>query len=241
MGLLISAGVETAIALSALGYLLFRSQNRRAAALAFVIALPMSPLAFYTVEYAARAIRWSLMVADGWFVPGVVILFAAPAQEPAKWLAAAVPMVRRAIRSQPVTMALVVGLGFSIGEAWFVTLTFVWMFSGSGYTDPWDPWRFSGFVIDWLGLSFLHGAFVALPFAAFARSGSFLLFLLGGLAGMTLHFFLSYPSQLLRFDFFGLGNVWALVLVWCWMTGFVVACALMLWWLARRPSTAVKT
>jgi hypothetical protein len=228
MGLLIAAGFTTALALGAFVFLLVRAESWRPAALAFVIALPMSPLAYYAVRMPIDgALKASFGLATWVFI---VSMFYAPlTEEPAKWLAAAVPMVRRAIHSQPVTMALAVGLGFGIGEIWFLAHLLV---SQPGYPDL-PPWMFNGFVIERLEVCFLHGAFVALPFAAFARGRSFWL---GGLAGMVLHFFLNFPILLAKLDVFGLGSAWVSVLL-LWVVGFVVACAAMTCRLARRSST----
>src|SRR5262249_48912403 len=137
------------------------------------------------------------------------------------------PMVRRAIRSQPVTMALVVGLGFSVGE----TLTPM-IGKDLGYADP-LPGTFNAFGWLWIVNPFgwfLHSALVALPFAAFARGGSFFL---GGLAGMALHFLLTFPVLLEgpHHVFDVQGAVSAL-----WAIGFVVACAVVTW-LARPAPT----
>jgi hypothetical protein len=263
--LLISAGLTIAVVLGAVICLLFRAENSRpgAAVLAFAITLAMSLLAYYLVASLVgapiEAVAWSL-IKNFERAPLVLVLpmFCAPlTEEPVKWLAAAVPMVCRAIRLQPVTMALVVGLGFSIGETWF--LAHVNLFQpGYGYIGHviFPPHDYVGdiiyhgnrgyprlspgtlLVIEQLEVSFLHGAFVALPFVAFARGSSFFL---GGLAGMALHFFLDFPILLVRFDVFGLGSAWALVWV-LWLTGFAAACALTLWWLARRPlPAAAKT
>lgn len=228
MGLLIAAGFTTALALGALAYLLFKSESWRAAALAFAIALPMSPLAYYAVRMPIDGALKAAFGTATWLLV-VAMLYAPLTEEPAKWLAAAVPMVRRAIHSQPVTMALAVGLGFGIGEIWFLAHAIV---SQPSYPDL-PPWMFNPFVIERLEVSFLHGAFVALPFTAFARGGSFLL---GGLAGMVLHFFLNFPILLAQLNVLGLGSAWASVLQ-LWVLGFVVACAVMTWRLAQRAET----
>jgi hypothetical protein len=239
--------LTTPVALGALGYLLFRSEVRRATALAFAIVLPMSLLTHYlvraTIEWSPIATRLVLVLLP--FVLVLSMFSALLTEEPAKWLAAAVPRVRRAIRSQPVTMALVVGLGLAIGEIWLLAHMILFQpfyggygFSGAmilqpGYTVH-PPWMV---FIERLEVCFLHGAFVALPFAAFARGRSFWL---GGLAGMVLHFLLNFPILLARLDAFGLGSIaWASVLQ-LWILGFVVVCTVMTWHLARRPSTETK-
>jgi hypothetical protein len=227
MGLAIAAGFTTALALGALVFLLVRAESWRPAALAFAITLPMSPLAFYAVRMPIDGALKAALGTATWLL--VASMFYAPlTEEPAKWIAAAVPMVRRAIHAQPVTMALAVGLGFGIGEIWFLAHMIV-----SQPTYPDLPfWMFNGFVIERLEVCFLHGAFVALPFAALARGRSFWL---GGLAGMVLHFLANFPILPAKLDVFGLGAAWAAVLQ-LWVLGFVVACAVMTWRLAQRPS-----
>ena len=225
MGLIIAAGFTTAVALCALAVLLIRAEHRRPAALAFAIALPLQPLVFYAVRVpidgALKAIFGLGMTV------AVASLFYAPlTEEPAKWLTAAVPAVRRAIASQPVTMALAVGLGFAIGEIWFMAHALV---SQPGYPNL-PAWMFGGFVLERLEVCFLHGAFVALPFSNLARGRSFWL---GGLAGMALHFLLNFPILLAQLNLFGLGNTWVPLLL-LWVLGFVAACAVMTWRLARR-------
>ena len=142
----------------------------------------------------------------------------------------AVPPVSDAIREQPVTLALVVGLGFAIGEIWFLAHMLT---SRPDYPDM-PPGRFGGFVIERLEVCFLHGVFVACRSRLRARGRSFWL---GGLAGMALHFLLNFPIFLARPHVFGLGTAWPGVLT-LWMLAFVVGCAVLTCWLARRGGAA---
>jgi RsiW-degrading membrane proteinase PrsW (M82 family) len=229
MGLIIDAALTTAVALGALILLLTRSSNWPAVALAFVIALPLQPLALYLVRLPVDRALKTLFGAPTWLV--ILSLFYAPlTEEPAKWLAAAVPAVRRAIMAEPITVALAVGLGFAIGEIWMIVrevlaLPGVWSLPASNFVP---------FVIERLEVCFLHGAFVAPAFVCLARGRSFLL---GGLAGMVLHFLLNFPIYLKNINAFGLGEAWIPILL-LWVVGFVIGCALMVVWLARRPLTA---
>jgi hypothetical protein len=61
--------------------------------------------------------------------------------------------------------------------------------------------------------------------------------LLGGLGGMVLHFLLNFPIYLKNIDAFGLGEAWIPILL-LWVIAFVIGCALMVVWLARRPPAA---
>src|SRR6266511_1419167 len=92
---------------------------------------------------------------------------------------------------------------------------------------------FGGFVIERLEVCFLHGAFVAPAFVCLARGRPFLL---GGLAGMVLHFLLNFPIYLKTINAFGLGEAWIPILL-LWVIGFVIGCAAMTVWLGsgRRP------
>jgi hypothetical protein len=230
MGLLVAAVLTTALALCGLAVLLLRAENWRPLALAFVVALPLQPLVFYLVRLPIDgALRTNFGLA-GWVV--IAAMFYAPlTEEPAKWLVAAVPAVRRAIAGHPVALALAVGIGFGIGEIWFLARALV---LAPNYPDL-PFWMFNPFIIERLEVCFLHGAFVTLPFVALARGWPFWL---GGLAGMVLHFLLNFPIYLAQIDTFGLGRAgWATALL-LWMLGSVVAGAVMVWRLASRYTGA---
>jgi hypothetical protein len=229
VGLTIAAGFTTALALCGLALLLARAEDRRSLTLAFILALPLQPLAFYAVRAPLDDMLKATFGFPSW-VAVASLLYAPLTEEPAKWLAAALPMVRRAIALHPVAVALAVGIGFGIGEIWFLVHAIV---NGPNYPDL-PFWMFGGFVVERLEVCFLHGAFVALPFVALARGGSFWL---GGLAGMALHFLLNFPVFLARMDMFGLGAAWLSVLQ-LWVLASVVACAFMVWRLARHPYAA---
>src|SRR5262245_9911392 len=231
MGLIIDAALTTAVALGALILLLIKSSNWRAVALAFVIALPLQPLALYLVRLPIDRALKTVFGAPAWLV--VLSLFYAPlTEEPAKWLAAAVPSVRRAIMAEPITVALTVGLGFAIGEIWMIVrevlaLPGVWSLPASNFVP---------FVIERLEVCFLHGAFVVPAFVCLARGRSFLL---GGVAGMALHFLLNFPIFLKNIDAFGLGEGWVPALL-LWVILMVIACAGMTIALAKlKPAATV--
>jgi hypothetical protein len=232
VGLIIAAGITSALALCGLALVLARAGNWRPVALAFLIALPLQPLAFYVLRLPIDGFLRTTFGMTGWVV--IVSLFYAPmTEEPAKWLAAAAPAVRRAIASRPVPVALAVGLGFGIGEIWFLAHALV---TAPNYPDV-PFWMFGGFMIERLEVCFLHGAFVALPFVQLARGRSFWL---GGVAGMVLHFLLNLPIFLAQIDVPSLGrDVWISVLL-LWVAGFVVAGALMVWRLSRVQPDAAR-
>jgi RsiW-degrading membrane proteinase PrsW (M82 family) len=231
MGLVIAAGIATALALCGLAALLGRTESWRPLALAFLVALPLQPLALYLVRLPLDGFLRTTFGITGWVA--IASLFYAPlTEEPAKWLAAVVPAIRRAIDRSPVSIALAVGLGFGLGEIWFLAHALV---SAPNYPDL-PFWMFGGFTVERLEVCFLHGAFVAPAFVQLARGRPFWL---GGLAGMALHFLLNFPIYLAQTDVFGLSRgVWMGVLV-SWVFAFVVGCAGLVWWLGRVPTKAV--
>jgi hypothetical protein len=226
VGLAVAAAITTALALCGLAVVLARAADRRHAALAFAIALPLQPLVFYLVRLPIDGLLRTTFGISGWVVL-VSLLYAPLTEEPAKWLTAAVPAVRKAIMVDPVTIALAVGIGFGIGEIWFLARALI---MAPNYPDA-PFWMFGGFMFERLEVVFLHGAFVALPFVQWARGRSFAL---AGAAAMLLHFLLNFPIYLAQIDAFGLGHeMWVSVLL-LWGMGFVAACAVMVAGLSRR-------
>jgi hypothetical protein len=226
MGLIVAAGVTTVIALGGLALLLTRAQERWPLTIAFLVALPLQPLAFYLVRLPFDATLKGLFGTPAWIV-ALAMFYAPLTEEPAKWLTALVPAVRGAIAKMPVAAALAVGLGFGIGEIWFLAIGLT---ASPGYSDG-PFWMFGGFFFERLDVCFLHGAFVALPFYLLARGRPMWP---GCLVGVVLHFLLNFPVYLAQVDLLGLGaTVWISVLT-LWIAGFVVVCALALRALARR-------
>jgi len=226
VGLLIAAGITTALALGGFAMLLRRARDWRPLMLAFVIALPLQPLVFYAVRLPIDGMLRTTFGIASWVT--IASLFYAPLiEEPAKWLTAALPAVRRAIIADPIPLALAAGLGFGIGEIWFLANALV---KAPNYPDlPFT--QFSGFMIERLSVCFLHGAFLVPPFYRLARGGSFLV---GGLCGMVLHFLLNFPIYLAQIDAFGWGaRAWAMALV-SWIFWCVFGCVGMVAVLAGR-------
>ncbi len=230
MGLFIAAAITTAIALCGLAMLMRRAKDWRALMLAFAIALPLQPLVFYAVRLPLDGWLRTTFGIVGW-VTIASLFYASLTEEPAKWLAAAVPNVRRAIVNDPIVMALAVGAGFGIGEIWFLAHALT---NAPNYPDL-PFWQFSGFMIERLAVCFLHGAFVAPAFYALARSRSFWL---GGLVGMVLHFLLNFPIYLAQTNAFGIGaSAWGIALM-SWTFWCVVGCVFLVVFLDGRFKSA---
>jgi hypothetical protein len=227
MGILIAAAIATALALCGFAMLAQRATDWRPLALAFLIALPLQPLVFYAVRLPIDGmLRTNFGIAVGW-VTIVSILYAPLLEEPAKWLTAAVPAVRRAIRVDPIPLALAAGVGFGIGEIWFLANAI----ARSPNVPDLPFWQFSGFMIERLAVCFLHGAFLAPAFYALARGRWFLP---GGIVGMILHFLLNFPIFLAQTGAFGIGPMtWPMLLV-SWIFWCVLGCVFLVVYLSDR-------
>jgi hypothetical protein len=232
VGLFIAAAITTALALFGFAALLRQSNKWRPMVLAFVIALPLQPLMIYALRLPVDGLlRMTFGISAG--VVTIVSLFYAPlTEEPAKWLTAAVPKVREAIVKDPIFLALAAGIGFGIGEIWFLAHALI---KSPSYPDL-PFWMFGGFVIERLEVCFLHGVLLIPPFYALASGRSFLL---GGVAGMVGHFLLNFPIYLASINLLGLGEAWKPVLL-LWVLLFVILGAILALVLPRRPSPTVQ-
>jgi hypothetical protein len=214
VGLAIAAAITTALALGGVAIVLTRAKQQwRSLLFAFLVALPLQPLVFYLIRLPLDGLLRSAFGAAAW-VTLVSLLYAPLTEEPAKWLTAVFPAVRRAIRDNPVAVALAVGLGFGIGEIWFLAHALA-----PRYPDL-PFWMFGGFLLERLAVCFLHGAFVLPAFAMLAHGRSFRL---GGLAGIVMHFLLNFPIYLASIKAFGFGDAWPSVLV-LWMLVWLALC-----------------
>jgi len=234
MGLIIAAAITTGLALLAVGAVTVRAapaSDRRLLGLAFLIALPLQPLVFYTVRLPIdAAVRSVLGLSAAWGL--VALLYAPLTEEPAKWLALAVPSVRRSLApANAVALALAIGLGFGIGEIWFLVHALV---GAPNYPDL-PFWMFYGFILERLEVCFLHGVFVAAPIVRLARGRSFWP---GALAGVSLHFLANFPIYPAQLGAFGLsGQAWSLLLMG-WTAALVAAGAAALCRAQRRLQPA---
>jgi hypothetical protein len=231
VGLLIAAGVTTALALGGFALLLRRAGDWRPLLLAFLIALPLQPLMIYALRLPIDGLlRTTFGIAAGWVA--IVSLFYAPlTEEPAKWLTAAVPKVRHAIFDDPISVALAAGAGFGIGEIWFLAHALI---NSPSYPDL-PFWMFGGFMWERLEVCFLHGVLLVPPFYALASGRSFLF---GGIVGMAMHFLLNFPIYLASINLFDLGATWKPLLL-LWVLLFVVLGVVLIMALPRRPRVAL--
>lgn len=234
MGLIIAAAITTGLAgLFLVGVLWLSAQasDRRVLAIAFLVALPLQPLAFYFLRLPIDGmVRAGFGLGTVWIVASQ--FYAPLTEEPAKWLVLAVPAVRRALTPRnAVPLALAIGFGFAIGEIWFLANAL------APNTPDLPFWMFNGFMIERLEGCFLHATFVALPVASIALGRSFWP---GAVTGMALHFITNFPIYLARIDLFGLGAARWMTALLVWVALLTAAGIAAMCWLHRRLARAAK-
>jgi len=229
MGIWIAAGIATVLGILLVQWPIRRlsaPEDRRMLLVAFLIALPLQPLAFYVVRLPLHhALEATL--GNGPLLSSIGLFYAPLTEEPAKWLVLLLPFIRRAITPRnALAFALAAGLGFGVGEYWFIASRIA-VSPGGG--APF--WMYGGFLVERLQTGFLHGAFI-LWFALALGEGRAPW--MGGVIGMALHFACNLPIVVISLDPFGLGAAFWLQMVSLWLIGLTLALLGALRRLARR-------
>lgn len=225
-GIDIAAAIVSVLALFVVGAIIVRKATpaeRRPLLLAILLTLPMNALAFHAVRLPLDAWIRSFQLDLG--VYGFLTTFYAPVtEELAKLWPLLLPLFhfsRSGIK--PARLALALGLGFGIGEAW--NLAYLIAKSPAMAALPW--WQFGGFLGERLIVCFLHGVFALLPVVMLAQRGLGG-FLLGLAGGMALHYFGNFPIYLAGLKAFGIAPaIWTQIIM-LWLLLYVVLGALLL-------------
>ena len=233
-GLYIAAILTTAIALAIFGSLLRRLKspaNERLLWLAALMVLPMSPLAFYFVRVPLDNWLATQLVHGSAPYLWLISLYAPLTEEPAKLLPLLIPAIRRDINPANFgRYAIAIGLGFAIGEMWFIAeqIARVPAYRGMPF------YLFGGYVGERLMTCVFHSVFVGTALWQWRRK-----FALGVIGAMALHWLGNFPIFLLTWDVGGMGKTfWGIMLqVWLFVY-FLGALALLSWFVYGRINPA---
>jgi len=204
--------ITTVVATAAYGVIIYRMKapaDKRWLLLAFLIALPLQPLAFYLVRVPFNGWLVGKLGSTSKVYEWITLFYAPLTEEPAKLVPLLVPLILRDIRrSNFVRYALAIGLGFGIGELWFV--------AGRIASNPHFAaipfWQFTGFFNERLMVCLMHGAFVSVALWRLRDK-----FLLGEAGTMALHFCGNFPIYLMSKNLFGIGTTAWSVIVNLWV------------------------
>lgn len=231
MGIFLAAIIATVLSAAILGLILFwrRSTEDRRLLLVILIAnLPMSAMAFHGARRPIESWLASALQDHQGLLTCIRLCYAPLTEEPAKLLVLVVPLVwRRVTRTNLVHVALAIGLGFGIGEAW--------MLAGLLSAKPEIaamPWYgLQGFIMERTLVCMTHAAFTSMALLGLIQR-RWGLGLCGIAAGMACHFATNFPIWLAGQNTFGWGRpTWDVALV-LWVQACVVASVVWLFRLA---------
>jgi hypothetical protein len=208
-GIYSTAIITTLVALIGYGWFIRRMKGpARWLWLAFLIGLPLQPLAFYTVRVPLD--KWLAgMLGKTSGIYQVLTTFYAPlTEEAAKLVPLLLPTLRRDLRRDNfVRYALAIGLGFGIGEMWFIA----YLIAHNPELNGRPFYQYGGYAGERLMVCLFHGAFVSVALWRWQDK-----FGLGVLGAMALHYFGNLPIFFMAKGLFGWSKgVWqTLVMVW---------------------------
>jgi DNA-directed RNA polymerase subunit RPC12/RpoP len=216
-GIYFAAILTTGIALAIFGTLVRRLKqpaDGRLLLLAALIALPLQPAAFYFVRVPLDHWLTVMLGRDSGTLHWLVTFYAPLTEEPAKLVPLLVPAIRRDIsRANFARYALAIGLGFAIGEMWFIAE----VIARNPKFAAVPFYLFGGYLSERLMVCLLHGAFVCVALWRWRRN-----FALGVLGAMVLHSLGNLPIFLMASNAFGLGPTSWAVAVQAWIVAFFI-------------------
>jgi hypothetical protein len=221
-GIYIAAGIATVAALAIVGGIGFPrvpKELRLLVGMLLLLEIPMCALAFYGIRLPVVGPFW-LWVMEHWFshldpvtMRKLHILFrmtdAPLTEELAKLWPLLLPLVAKKIQKEhAVWIAVALGLGFGIGEVWFLAHTIAKSAPELG-NYPW--YYFGGFINERVMVCLMHGAFTAAALVRWKKGFGW-----GILAAMGLHFIGNFPIYFKIINLFGWSaETWGRILgVW---------------------------
>lgn len=235
----IAAIITTILALSVIGGSLWYSasrEDRPFLILLLVLMLPMNPLAFFGVRLPLDTWLATLLSQQPGTFTFIRLWYAPVTEELAKLWPLLIPWVYQNIASRKPKLhqiALAIGLGFGVGEAWTVAK----LLSASAEVAQYPWYQLGGYMSERFMVCIMHAGFTgaALHFIV-AQKRIFL----GLSAAMLLHFMANFPIYLASQDVGGFGSaVWAIILQF-WVLAYFMAMGVLLAYMAYGKQWAKK-
>lgn len=221
LGIFITAIITTVGAILIFGSLLLagsHKEDRKYLVLATLLTLPLQPLAFYLVRLPLNSLIVQAFPAGSFFYSLTTTFYAPLTEEPAKLLPLLLPFLTATIHPKNfVRFAMALGLGFGIGEMWFVAEM---VSRNPEYaTMPW--YLFGGYIFERLLVCFAHAGFTSVFLWRLGKKSGLGWGLLGA---MGLHYLANFPIFLSNLNIIPLDqSTWSIA-----MTTWLVLIALFL-------------
>ncbi|MFC5453816.1 hypothetical protein [Prosthecobacter fluviatilis] len=216
-GIYIAAILTNLIAIAVFGVLIHKlpkPANGWLLLAAVLICLPLQPLAFYCVRLPLDHWLAGWLTRKSMAYQWLVTLYAPLTEEPAKLLVLLIPAILRDVRPENFTRyALAIGLGFALGEMWFIAERV----SHQPALAKLPFYQFGGYVNERLMTCVFHSAFAAITLSQLRRS------LWLGLGGaMVAHWAANFPISLMAWNVGGLGRTTWGGIVGLWLVVLLV-------------------
>ncbi len=189
--------------------------------MAFLIVLPMQPLAFYLVRLPVDKILVAKLGDSSWLYQFISLFYAPLTEEPAKLVPLILPFILRDIKAETFARyALLIGLGFGIGEMWFIANRL----AANPQINALPFYHFlGGFGLERFMVCLFHSAFVSFSLWRLRNK-----FWLGFLMAVMAHFFCNFPIFLASKNLFGFGQlIWQQILIF-WLQLYFIAAIILL-------------
>src|SRR5205085_2630523 len=160
-GIYLTAVLTTAVAVAIFGPIIHRLRlpaNERLLWLAFCVALPLQPLAFYCLRTPLDHTLVGQLGSTSSIYQLLASLYAPLTEEPAKLVPLLIPAIYRDLRlANFARYALAIGLGFAIGEMWLLACLVAQI---PKYAEL-PFYQFGGYFAERLLVCVFHSAFVS--------------------------------------------------------------------------------
>ena len=228
------AVLTTGVALVFFGVTLHKIRlpaNERLLWLVMLVALPLQPLAFYLVRVPLDNWLVGYLGSSSETYAWLKTFYAPLTEELAKLVPLLLPAVFRDIRRENfVRYALAIGVGFAVGEMWFVAERVARVPSFAAL----PPWQFTGYMGERLMTCVFHTSFVSVALWQLRRR-----FALGLAGAVALHWLGNSPIFLMAWNVGGLGKTfWMAFMFFFLLLYFLAALALLSYFAFGRVAPA---
>src|SRR5271157_4588828 len=228
-GIYLTAILTTAIAAAIFGPLIHKLRlpaNERFLWLAAGLVLPLQPLVFYFVriplDHWLVAQLGSASANYGW----LTTFYAPLTEEPAKLVPLLVPVIYRDISATNfVRYAIAIGLGFAIGEMWFIAERVAQVPALRALPF----YQLNGYVVERLMVCVFHATFVSVTLWHLRRRLA-----LGITGAMAMHWLGNFPIFLMARYAGSLGHTFWAVAYQCWVWSYFFAALALLFYFGFR-------
>lgn len=215
----IAAIITSLMSLTVIGGLTFMrtpKEERSTLSLLLLLMLPMNAIAYYIVRIPFDGWLFSIMGKENEIYHFIKTLYAPITEEPAKLWPLLIPIFYRRLKDMPIhRVALVIGLGFGVGEAWTVASLLAKSPEIAKY--PW--YMLGGYISERMMVCIMHAGFTASALVLITKRKKISL---GLLACMLLHFMGNFPIFMAKKSFFDLKPETWQVILQVWVTLYFI-------------------